>query len=68
MKIEPTYRTKYGYEFSQKDLDKMEEQGFSEQDIAEILNISRRMLYKIRKKMNWPHKIRSDKGKTHAKS
>jgi len=67
LKIESTYRTKNGYEFSQKELDNMEESGFSEQDIADVLNISRRMLYKIRKKMNWPHKMRSDRGKTHKK-
>ena len=35
----------------------------SEEKIAQYLGITRKALWKIRKKMGWPQKFRSDKGK-----
>jgi len=41
--------------------------GLSEEEIAVTLGITRKALWKIRKKMGWPQRIRSDVGKKHEK-
>lgn len=58
-----TYRIKKnGFLITREYLDNLEAFGLSEQEIAMELGISRRGLYKIRKKMGWPQLERSDKG------
>jgi DNA-binding NtrC family response regulator len=54
---------KNGKIINQGMLDAFEDQNFSEEYIARSLGITRKALYKIRKKMGWPQKSRSDKGK-----
>ena len=44
-------------------LDAFEDMSFSEEYIARSLGITRKALYKIRKKMGWTQTSRSDKGK-----
>jgi predicted transcriptional regulator len=54
---------KNGKVITQVLLDMCEKRGMSEQKIAEYLGITRKALWKIRKKMGWPQRVRSDKGK-----
>jgi len=54
---------KNGKEINKGMLDSFEDMSFSEEYIARSLGITRKALYKIRKKMGWPQTSRSDKGK-----
>ena len=56
------YRLRNGAVIYKYMLDRFENDGLSEQEIAGIFNISRMALYKIRVKKNWPQLSRSDKG------
>ena len=48
---------------SKSELDHLESEGKSEQEIADFIGMSRMGLYKLRKRKGWPQKERSDKGK-----
>ena len=48
---------------TQEILDDMELRGMTEEDIAWHFEISRMGLYKKRKRMGWPQRSRSDKGR-----
>ena len=58
-----TYNMKNGFKLTRSYLDELEQQGLSELEIADRLGITRMGLFKIRRKMNWPQRMRSDKGK-----
>lgn len=56
------YRIRGGRIVTKSEIDELERSGWSEEDIAYELGISRMSLFKIRKKMGWPQRERSDKG------
>ena len=57
------YLLQKGGRVYQAKLNYLESEGMAEVEIATYFGISRQRLYEIRKKMGWPQKQRSDKGK-----
>lgn len=58
------YTTRRGAEITCEELEALEDAGLSEEEIARVYGITRQGLWKIRKKLGFRVRFRSDRGKS----